>query len=480
MAVTTVKGAVLDLDIAQYTTAETGGQSRSIQSKFEELVSVLDYGATGDGTTDDTAAIQAAIDTGKSIFFPPGDYACASSLDMNTSGQQLRGAGKTITQIKFTGTGNFIVLNNFVDRYGFFNFTLRATQDDCKLIVYTGGNSYGTYINVEFIKDFDTGTLSFGIWGSGQASFSILMDFYGCRWQAFFTGVFLQGTAPANAFTEFSFTSCEFNGCRHGIFDDQDDDTAGAFRVVNSDFDAPNDGRNQIASLNGIGCSILGTRFETKQPDWDVFIPGDYTTLNPIHFGPDARRNVVFGAEAIPSTSGKIILHEGSRYTYVAGSDDTRIFGRTGINAIPDSDAALQIGRDEQLIRFKTSDGALQADIFMDTMGGDAGRLRLNSRDNIINFQVAGADVIAVGGASVFPNTDNVVELGAASLRFSRTFSREFYPGDGTVRWLAGSGTPEGAITAVVGSMWLRTDGGAGTVLYIKESGAGNTGWIPK
>jgi hypothetical protein len=43
-----------------------------------------------------------------------------------------------------------------------------------------------------------------------------------------------------------------------------------------------------------------------------------------------------------------------------------------------------------------------------------------------------------------------------------------------------GTGTPEGAVTAPVGSLFLRTDGGASTTLYCKESGSGNTGWIPK
>ena len=45
---------------------------------------------------------------------------------------------------------------------------------------------------------------------------------------------------------------------------------------------------------------------------------------------------------------------------------------------------------------------------------------------------------------------------------------------------LRGSGTPEGAVTAPVGVMFQRSDGGAGTSLYIKESGAGNTGWVGK
>jgi hypothetical protein len=44
----------------------------------------------------------------------------------------------------------------------------------------------------------------------------------------------------------------------------------------------------------------------------------------------------------------------------------------------------------------------------------------------------------------------------------------------------SGTGTPEGAVTAPVGSLFMRTDGGASTTFYVKESGSGNTGWIAK
>lgn len=45
---------------------------------------------------------------------------------------------------------------------------------------------------------------------------------------------------------------------------------------------------------------------------------------------------------------------------------------------------------------------------------------------------------------------------------------------------IQGTGTPEGAVTAGIGTLFLRTDGGASTTLYVKESGAGNTGWVAK
>lgn len=45
-------------------------------------------------------------------------------------------------------------------------------------------------------------------------------------------------------------------------------------------------------------------------------------------------------------------------------------------------------------------------------------------------------------------------------------------------RVLTGAGSPEGVVTAPVGAVYLRTDGGSVTTAYLKESGAGNTGWI--
>lgn len=43
----------------------------------------------------------------------------------------------------------------------------------------------------------------------------------------------------------------------------------------------------------------------------------------------------------------------------------------------------------------------------------------------------------------------------------------------------SGSGTPEGAVAAPVCSVFLRTNGGADSTMYLKTSGSGNTGWQP-
>lgn len=50
----------------------------------------------------------------------------------------------------------------------------------------------------------------------------------------------------------------------------------------------------------------------------------------------------------------------------------------------------------------------------------------------------------------------------------------------GGITWTSGSGSPEGVVTAPVGSLYSRSDGGALTSLYVKQSGSGNTGWAGK
>ena len=73
-----------------------------------------------------------------------------------------------------------------------------------------------------------------------------------------------------------------------------------------------------------------------------------------------------------------------------------------------------------------------------------------------------------------------LVTVSTSNLSFNTAGKGIVFTGNSSVIWRCGSGTPEGAVTAPVGSLFTRTDGGAGTTLYVKESGAGNTGWVAK
>lgn len=49
-----------------------------------------------------------------------------------------------------------------------------------------------------------------------------------------------------------------------------------------------------------------------------------------------------------------------------------------------------------------------------------------------------------------------------------------------TVKVYRGYGSPESNVSAGIGSIYQRLDGGASTTLYVKESGTGATGWVAK
>lgn len=80
--------------------AGTGAVARALQAKLREVVSVKDFGAVGDGVTDDTTEIQAALDAldaagGGRLVFPLGTYLISSTLTPY-DGVNWRGEGATI------------------------------------------------------------------------------------------------------------------------------------------------------------------------------------------------------------------------------------------------------------------------------------------------------------------------------------------------------------------------------------------------
>lgn len=76
------------------------------------------------------------------------------------------------------------------------------------------------------------------------------------------------------------------------------------------------------------------------------------------------------------------------------------------------------------------------------------------------------------------PALHNAFDNGISGHGWRDTYTNSVRTGTGTTLETSGIGTPEGVITAVVGSMFRRIDGAAGTRLYWKNTGTGNTGWV--
>ncbi len=82
------------LQIQNYNLGVTNSVNETITSKLQQVVSVQDFGATGDGVTDDTTAFKNAIAyciTGQiELFVPAGSYVITDTLNI-AIGTQIRG-----------------------------------------------------------------------------------------------------------------------------------------------------------------------------------------------------------------------------------------------------------------------------------------------------------------------------------------------------------------------------------------------------
>jgi hypothetical protein len=119
----------------EFLQAGSGAVGRTAQSKLRETVSVKDFGAVGDGSTDDTAAIQAAIDAGggySTIFFPPGTYRITSTINITADRTHLLCAGIWVTVFKFEPTANDVM-------FCFDSATANAALYQCSI---TGGCAF--------------------------------------------------------------------------------------------------------------------------------------------------------------------------------------------------------------------------------------------------------------------------------------------------------------------------------------------------
>ena len=120
----------------------TGAVTRTVASKLNDTVSVKDFGAVGDGVTNDTAAIQAAIDSravlGGEVFLPAGSYLITAPLLLTLDGVSLIGEG----------FGNNVDSDPTVASRLILNFNSSATFGSGYGIKVTGGFCSVKYLEI--------------------------------------------------------------------------------------------------------------------------------------------------------------------------------------------------------------------------------------------------------------------------------------------------------------------------------------------
>lgn len=166
---------------------------RTLHDKNNDLVSVKDFGAVGDGVTDDTAAFQAAIDSKKSLYIPDGIYLISSTLII-TATDSLCIAGNNFGHVNDQTAGSVI------------KFTGSASP-----AILVQGGAIGVKISGLFLDIQDSSSDGFDF---GGAWYVKLQD---CVVRNARHGVYLHYDSPDYFSGVTELTSCYFSKCTSGV-----------------------------------------------------------------------------------------------------------------------------------------------------------------------------------------------------------------------------------------------------------------------
>lgn len=467
---------------------DTGTQWEAISGGW---ANVRDFGAKGDGVTDDTAALQNALSSGQSVFIPSGEY-LTSNLTISHSGQRIIGAGWA--SILRQQDANQALLS-VADGVSGLEIAHLKLKDAGVFDVAARGRAL-VYCNPSGLSTGVSGLDIHHVWFANGAISGI------------------SGNKILNSRFHHNLIDADGGACgEHGIYcgaDSQritiDHNTMISVGTSNgagitSNATADNSVRDITVDSNVIkgfqwGISPASTSNYT-QSGWIITNNRVIGTSDSTNSGID-----LFAVKLTHSTiSGNIV----SGYMEHGFRTDWLFDSIVANNLFVQNKKCGIVLRGTQRCLFS---GNICRDNDVDSDGTDAdtssGIRILNTNtvaDNIFvgnvanvsnpaNYQKYGISTGSGVANNYFlnnvvtPNRTADLDVGGAPGNFwTHRSESTVYLGDmavSPVSILTGAGSPEGAASAPVGSLYLRNDGGANTSLYVKESGTGNTGWAAK
>jgi hypothetical protein len=220
-------------------------------------VNVLDYGAIGDGVTDDTAAIQAALNAGNFVYLPAGDY-LFTTLTMPAD-TQLVGENVDVTFLSTVTTGNAVAI---AERNTFKDLTIRQTSGTKQGKGLFGNDKYWLITECVKILDFDYGLYcSKSLYHSHKQTW-----FEECNYGCYYWGA--AGSWNSDWFNNvITFDTCRFN---------KNTNVGAYIKGAEVDFINPD------FSADGIGLQVLGENASNPAHGIKVITP--YAELTDIVF----------------------------------------------------------------------------------------------------------------------------------------------------------------------------------------------------
>lgn len=461
--------------------AGANAQPRTVQSKLRDVVSVKDFGAVGDNSTDDTAAFQAAINYansvwvggsqlggGVTVYIPAGRYKLGALIYKN--GVNLQGEGKLNTQLRVFGN----------------NTTLIAASSNTSTQTSSSNLFYGSWKDFSILSwegangSTPTGqvgwdAIGFSRWYCENIYFGWGTGFVAIR----MTNAILAGSGgPSNWYNTFVGCICEKHYVGTGGVGLLLGDTSSTkeqittWNWIGGSIRGSGDGTGTGLNLqSGTGCTFYGVCFEAVQNAVLLGSPAGTRFANSIDFigcyweGNSVNWNVYAGC----TNNGFI----GGFVTGGTGTDN----GSYTRFSIP--------GATKSHIQ-----GASAADYWrVQMINGGVNRPQFtgSSFPSIGLENSSGTEVVLGNGAATSSATDyfgvyadDLSLLIKAGLSSATVRAPTINLANSSVGITVSSGSPEGTFAAPVGSLYMRTDGGAGTTLYVKQSGTGNTGWVGK